>query len=163
MKYGYPLVFMSANARVIEIVEELKALGKVRDYKHFADTIGVSKSFISDLKAERKKVSVEVLHSMKKEYPDIDLTYIITGIKSSEKTLSTPSADINTLMLIDRVQEMAEEIGALKYQLKEAKTAIRHLEENSQTDRSVGDFSTKTAGDVKQSTDVPSSKRSVHL
>lgn len=100
---------------------------------------------------------------MKKEYPDIDLTYIITGIKSTEKTLTNPPADANELILIDRVQEMAEEIGALKYQLKVAKTVIKQVEDNRQTDRPITDFSVKTAGDVKHSTDAPSSKRSARL
>lgn len=116
---------MSPNARFIEVVEELKSLGKVQDYKGFAESIGVSKSFFSDIKSERKKVSVEVLSRMKNQYPGIDLVYIITGekeeIQPSHVTASSES-DV-TRLLMDRIQEMAEEIGRLKYQLNESRTS----------------------------------------
>ena len=155
---------MSANARVIEIVEELKKLGKVRDYKHFAETIGVSKSFLSDLKAERKKVSVEVLSSMKNKYPEVDLTYIVTGTRSTTQSPNAPlSEDAGTLVFIDKMQGMAEEIGALKYQLKEAQATIKELKGISETSGSDGDWQVKTVGDVRPDVNAPSTKHSSPL
>ena len=121
---------MSPNTRFIEAVEELKKLGKVQDYKSFAESIGVSKSFLSDIKSERKKVSVEVLYRMKNKYPDTDLEYIITGERAKAQpphTISTPQIESDTTrLLMDRIQEMAEEIGRLKYQLQEARTSNDH-------------------------------------
>ena len=155
---------MSANARVIEIVEELKKLGKVRDYKHFAETIGVSKSFLSDLKAERKKVSVEVLSSMKTQYPEVDLTYIVTGMRSTIQSSNAPqSEDVASLVFIDKIQGMAEEIGALKYQLKEAQATIKELKDISKTSGSDGDWQVKTVGDVRPDVSAPSTKHSSPL
>ena len=155
---------MSANARFIEVVEELKRVGKVRDYKNFADSIGVSKSFLSDLKAERKKVSVEALARMKNEYPDVDLTYIITGIRVSQTSpAEAPKQDATTQAIIDRMQLMAEEIGALKYQLKEAWATIAQLEEGGRPDNSPDDWSVKTAGDVDASISVPTARPTTSL
>lgn len=156
---------MSANARFIEVVEELKRVGKVRDYKNFADSIGVSKSFLSDLKAERKKVSVEALARMKNEYPDVDLTYIITGIRVSQTSpAEAPKQDATTQAIIDKMQLMAEEIGALKYQLKEARATIAQLEEEGgRPDNSPDDWSVKTAGDVDASISVPTARPTTSL
>lgn len=121
---------MSANSRFIEIVEELKEDGKIKDYKALADSLGVSKSFISDLKAERKKISVELLCRMKNEYPGVNLQYIITGARGAHREAITTSKEqdnsASMLLALDRIQQMAEEIGSLKHQLAEAKREAAH-------------------------------------
>lgn len=154
---------MNANTRFIEVVEELKSAGKVRDYKSFADSIGVSKSFLSDLKAGRKKVSVEVLDRMKNEYQEVDLTYIITGFKTlppQPMAHSQVEGDTTTSILIDKLQQMAEEVGGLKQQLKNAQEVVKQLSSGIDVAPTDRDWMVKTAGDVDTAKSVPATKHS---
>lgn len=70
---------MNENIRFIELLDELKERGLTTGYVAIAEQLGTNKAAISDIKACRKKISLELLRSLKSSYPKISLDWIITG------------------------------------------------------------------------------------
>lgn len=84
---------MSENIRFFEIVEALKKQKLLADYVQLASILNTNKAGVSDIKQGRKKLSIEIIKSMKLSYPQINIEYIIMGegdmfINSEIKTIS---------------------------------------------------------------------------
>lgn len=134
------------NLRFIQLVEDLKATGKVADYVQLASILSTNKAGISDIKSGRKKISVELLRRMKLSYPSINLNWIIMGVgdmyclDSGHDT--EPIAVTRDTLLVDffkqfnpvleqkeeKLLQQAEEIGRLREQLEQARRDIERLE-----------------------------------
>lgn len=71
---------MDENLRFIALVEALKEQGQVADYVQLAATLGTNKAGISDIKAGRKKISIELLRRMKLSYPATNVEWVIMGV-----------------------------------------------------------------------------------
>lgn len=70
---------MEENDRLFHIIEILKSSNRLNNYVQLADLLNTNKAGISDLKKSRKKISIELLKSMKDSYPDINIDWILTG------------------------------------------------------------------------------------
>ncbi|MEG1572292.1 MAG: helix-turn-helix domain-containing protein [Bacteroidales bacterium] len=70
---------MTENERFILILETLKKLGLLRTDKEFADNLHIKKTSLSDIRYNRKCVSIDILRNCKKTYPIINLNWIIMG------------------------------------------------------------------------------------
>ncbi len=134
------------NLRFIQLVDDLKATGKVADYVQLASILGTNKAGISDIKSGRKKISVELLRRMKLSYPNINLNWIIMGVGDMYCLDSGPDTEpiavTRDTLLVDffkqfnpvleqkeeKLLQQAEEIGRLREQLEQARRDIERLE-----------------------------------
>lgn len=145
---------MDENHRFIQVLDELKNRGFATDYVQISAKIGTNKAGISDIKGKRKKVSVELLRSLKNSYPNINIEWIITGegeMFETNQTLEAPAPcsfsehkdstnqaipqDVPPLMdrLLSIISEkdavirsQAEEIGRLREQIDQLKQVRGH-------------------------------------
>lgn len=90
---------MNYNDRLFKIYDELKRQKRISTYVELADIIGSNKSGVNDLKAGNKKASLDIVQSMIKSYPDINLYWFITGkgdmFTKSENDISPNSQESN--------------------------------------------------------------------
>lgn len=133
------------NLRFIQLVEDLKASGKVTDYVQLAAALGTNKAGISDIKSGRKKISVDLLRRMKLSYPHINLNWLIMGVGEMYCLDSGPSTEpiavTHDTTLVDffkqfnpvleqkdnKLLQQAEELGQLRAQLEQAQKEIAAL------------------------------------
>ena len=113
---------MDENLRFIELIHELRRRGVVSDYVQIAAQLGTNKAAISDIKSGRKKLSVEIIKSMKSSYPSINIEWIIMGegkpfIETTTERNITQFGD--TTIFLDKISKQAEEIGQLKEQVRQ--------------------------------------------
>ena len=121
-KFSYQNEIMGENLRFIELIDELKRRGVVSDYMQVAAQLGTNKAAISDIKSGRKKLSVEIIRSLKLSYPTISIEWIIMGegkpfIETTTGRNITQLGD--TTIFLDKISEQAEEIGQLKEQVRQ--------------------------------------------
>lgn len=108
---------MNENFRFIEILDRLKAAGRLTDYVQAASVLGTNKAGISDIKSGRKKLSLEILRRLKNSYHDISLDWIIIGSGTPfiiDEPQIEPAQSIAPDAFIQKIAEQAEEIGRLK-------------------------------------------------
>ncbi|RWX00955.1 S24 family peptidase [Flavobacterium cerinum] len=87
---------MNVKDRFFKAFEYLKEMGSVKNLQEFADIVGTNKAGMSDIKADRKKVSLENLTNLAIRFPEINISWIATGMGSmifsySEKATSNLS------------------------------------------------------------------------
>jgi hypothetical protein len=113
---------MDENLRFIAIIDSLKEKGIVSDYVQIAKELETNKAAISDIKAGRKKLSIDLLRRLKKSYPSCSIEWVVTGEGSPfitpQPSSDTPSSQ-NTELFLNRIAEQAEEIGRLKARIEE--------------------------------------------
>lgn len=127
---------MGENLRFIGLIDELKRRGIVSDYVQVAAQLGTNKAAISDIKSGRKKLSVEIIRSLKISYPTISVEWIIMGegepfIETTTEKNITQLGD--TTIFLDKISEQAEEIGQLKEQLRQLTIEKERLVANAQS------------------------------
>ena len=113
---------MDENLRFIAIIDSLKEKGIVSDYVQIAKELETNKAAISDIKAGRKKLSIDLLRRLKKSYPSCSIEWVVTGEGSPFITPQPPSdtpSSQNTELFLNRIAEQAEEIGRLKARIEE--------------------------------------------
>lgn len=113
---------MDENLRFIAIIDSLKEKGLVNDYVQIAKELDTNKAAISDIKAGRKKLSIELLRRLKKSYPSCSIEWVVTGEGNpfiTPQSLSNTSSSQNTELFLNRIVEQAEEIGRLKARIEE--------------------------------------------
>lgn len=113
---------MDENLRFIAIIDSLKEKGLVNDYVQIAKELDTNKAAISDIKAGRKKLSIELLRRLKKSYPSCSIEWVVTGEGNpfiTTQSLSNTSSSQNTELFLNRIAEQAEEIGRLKARIEE--------------------------------------------
>lgn len=127
---------MMENIRFIEVLDYLKKTGVVSDYLEVASVLGTNKQGISDIKAGRKKLSIEIIKRMKTSYPDINIEYIIMGrgaMLEENKSVSNsnaPAVDIYKDMIKakdDLIQQQKEMIEQLKGMIDQQNDMIDRL------------------------------------
>ena len=97
---------MGENLRFVQILDMLKEKGVISDYVQVASVLETNKAAISDIKGQRKKLSIELLRRLKLSYPEVNLEWVIMGSGS-------PFEDSGN----DNPQ--AEEIGCLKERIRQ--------------------------------------------
>lgn len=115
----------------MEVLDELKARGVISGYVAVAEKLGTNKAAISDIKSRRKKLSLDVLRSLKLSYPTVNLNWVIMGegdmfiAEAEERPESVKVALVDNLM--DRIERQAQTIGEQRREIEELK---RHLEKS---------------------------------
>lgn len=102
---------MSENIRFFEIVEALKKQKLLADYVQLASILNTNKAGVSDIKQGRKKLSVELIRSMKLSYPQINIEYIIMGEGDkfiTPETKTIPEKTVNDNPVIDKLFDAIE-------------------------------------------------------
>lgn len=69
---------MTDNERFFVVFDELKNNGLISTYVELADALGTNKAGINDLKAGRKKLTIENIRSLKKSYHRANIDFILT-------------------------------------------------------------------------------------
>lgn len=122
---------MDENIRFMAILDELKNLGLAKDYVDIAKAIGTNKAAISDIKGGRKKLSIQLLRSLKISYPKISIEWVVTGngdmLISNVGSISpgvSPSDDKLVDKLLNKVQAQAEEIGTLRERVRQLEDSL---------------------------------------
>ena len=125
---------MTENIRFIEVLDYLKKTGVVSDYLEVASVLGTNKQGISDIKAGRKKLSIEIIKSMKNSYPYINIEYIIMGtgamLEENKSVSNAPAVDIYKDMIKakdDLIQQQKEMIEQLKGMIDQQNDMIDRL------------------------------------
>lgn len=110
---------MDIKDRFFASFDYLKKEGKIQSYTQLAEQLHTNKAGISDLRAGRKKISLELLNSMKKSYSEINIEWIITGEgemlkgeKSKKKEAEPNQSYIIEIQakLIDKLEEEVKEL-----------------------------------------------------
>ncbi len=137
MNFSDYIMQMDENLRFTALIDELKAQGQITDYVQLAAMLGTNKAGISDIKAGRKKISVDLLRCMKSSYPTINLEWIIMGV--GDMFTLTEQAKQPDEPLIERVIEQAKEIGRLEQYIKQLEQKL---------EKTAGGVSTGTTANV---------------
>ena len=117
--FSYQTHFMEENIRFIQILDELKAQGQITDYVQAASILGTNKAGISDIKSGRKKLSIELLRSLKYSYPNISIDWIIMGTGDAFITMKEKQETTDAHLFVQTITQQAEEIGRLKEQIRQ--------------------------------------------
>lgn len=127
---------MDENLRFISLLDELKAQGLISGYAAAAEQLGTNKAAISDIKGERKKLSLDLLRCLKISYPQVNLNWVIMGEGTMFVVANHPKDNNEILnsslleMITDKDKKLlnqAEEIGRLKAELAETKKHAERL------------------------------------
>lgn len=121
---------MDENIRFIALIDTLKAQGQVSDYVRLAATLGTNKAGISDIKAGRKKISIDLLRRLKLSYPTANIEWVIMGVGEmlppdpehpEKQPSSAPTYLLDMIKEKDQIiRQQAEELGELREKLKNA-------------------------------------------
>lgn len=104
------------TSRFFEVFEHLKKNKQIKTQDDLAKILNTNKQAISDLKAHRKKLSIENLFDLKKSYEFISLDFIILGVGGIEVdtvTISEVTAQL-IKMQNDRIVELEQTVMLLK-------------------------------------------------
>ena len=79
---------------MVNILDFTNRLKKILNYHQltaslFADKIGVQRSSISHILSGRNKPSLDFYIKIKEKYPEVDLNWIISGVKSKKGKTNT--------------------------------------------------------------------------
>jgi len=117
---------MDYNKRLIEVYLELKKEEKISTLKDFGLIICENSNGISDIKFERKSVTLNHLAILKERFQEVNIEQIVTG---EGPILLSP--DTNTSM--NRIGEENRMLNQLKMELSKANLKINHLENTIKT------------------------------
>lgn len=125
---------MDENLRFISLLDELKAQGLISGYAAAAEQLGTNKAAISDIKGERKKLSLDLLRCLKISYPQVNLNWVIMGEGTMFVVANHPKDNNLNSSLLEMITDkdkkllnQAEEIGRLKAELAETKNTRKDL------------------------------------
>lgn len=128
---------MDENIRFIALIDALKAQGQVSDYVRLAATLDTNKAGISDIKAGRKKISIDLLRRLKLSYPTANIEWVIMGVGEmllpdpehpKKQNQAAPSFLLDMIKEKDQIlREQSEELGQLREQLAQARRKIEQL------------------------------------
>lgn len=110
---------MDENLRFVQILDDLKQKGVVTDYVQVANVLGTNKAAISDIKGQRKKLSIELLRRLKSSYPNVSLEWVIMGIGEPFMPPNSEIQSASPIELIEKISKQAEEIGCLKERIRQ--------------------------------------------
>nr|DAS89152.1 MAG TPA: Regulatory protein-modification, helix-turn-helix, transcriptional regulator, DNA [Caudoviricetes sp.] len=125
---------MDANERLFTVIDLLREQCLITDYKTLAIDMGVHKSYISDLKSKRKKISIDFLARMKNKYRIVNLDYVVLDLGEpllNSDTVATPqikqhSPEESTMTyLVETIATQAEEIGSLKTKIQQLRMELQ--------------------------------------
>lgn len=134
---------MDENLRFIAVLDGLKARGLISGYVAVAEQLGTNKAAISDIKGCRKRLSLDLLRSLKSSYPEINLNWVIMGegemflnANPSEKSADTLGSSLVTMIKEKDllIQDQAKEIG----RLEERNAQLQHRNSELETELSRG-------------------------
>lgn len=117
---------MNENLRFIALIDDLKEQGLINDYVQVAKELGTNKAAISDIKAGRKKLSIDLLRRLKKSYPMCNIEWVVTGdgepFITPELTKASTPPDVE--FFVNKISSQSEEIGRLKARIEELERSV---------------------------------------
>lgn len=116
------------SARFIEAYEALLRDNQVNDKRDFAAKLGISASMVTEISKGRSSVGTSAIQNIVLKF-NIDAHWLLTGEGNmlveegatyTADTPQQPSSDTNSAQMVDKMLDMAKEIGRLQEQ-------VRHL------------------------------------
>ncbi|MCM1380136.1 MAG: transcriptional regulator [Prevotella sp.] len=120
------------NFRFMELVEVLRKQGVIADYVQLSQILETNKAGISDIKAGRKKISIDLLRRMKLSYPQINIEWIIMGV-GDMLIGSTPASNEQVTTLKAQNELLREQLADAQNEIKEQAKELGKCEEHVQT------------------------------
>lgn len=119
---------MNIFSRILQFIDH-KGISKNK----FSNEIGLSNSYMSKMEGS-DNVGSKIIEKIVRSYPDISLTWLITGqgemLKAQTQDQDQKITDMDYKLIaeerLERIEELKELIGALKYK-------IGQLERNPQS------------------------------
>lgn len=81
------------KSRFFKAFEYLKEIEQIKNLQEFAEVIGTNKAGISDIKADRKKISLDNLTLLFEKYPQINVEWLLGGIGNMIKSYPDKKAE----------------------------------------------------------------------
>lgn len=125
------------SKRVLEVFEHLKNTAQVPNQKVFAQSVGASSSFYTEIKNERSNVGVSVLLNTVLMY-GISAHWLLTGegdmtnCGQEKQEEHKPTIPTDVLQMVEIIRKQAEEIGELKEQIRQLEAERTPLEYNAE-------------------------------
>lgn len=94
---------MGENLRFVQILDMLKEKGVISDYVQVASVLETNKAAISDIKGQRKKLSIDLLRRLKLSYPEVNLEWVIMGSGSPFGDSSNGNPSLSSIELIEKL------------------------------------------------------------
>jgi hypothetical protein len=96
---------MGENLRFVQILDILKEKGVISDYVQVASVLKTNKAAISDIKGQRKKLSIELLRRLKLSYPEVNLEWVIMGSGSPFGDSNNDNPSLSSIELIEKISK----------------------------------------------------------
>ncbi|WP_155206302.1 hypothetical protein [Xanthovirga aplysinae] len=112
---------MDYNKRLIEVYLELKKKGEITTLKDFGWVMSENANGISDIKFERKSVTLTHLEMLKERFNEVNIERIVTG---EGPILLIPTENIQP----EKIEKDDERITQLETELSKANLQVEHLE-----------------------------------
>ena len=80
------------NERLVEVLKHLKENKLIYNEADFSQRTGISKSFLSDMKAARKEISERTVLNIADVFPDLNSGWLLTGEGEMLRTATDDSA-----------------------------------------------------------------------
>ncbi|OJJ23251.1 hypothetical protein BKI52_02535 [marine bacterium AO1-C] len=107
---------LDINMRFLEAADQIIYKEKIGTKAKFAQDMGVSSQYFSDLKGGKSHVNGHMLKKISSKYPYIDVLYIITG----ERIQKVSKVDDSLIELYEKKIEQLQEMEVfLQKQIKE--------------------------------------------
>lgn len=114
------------NQRFIEVSSELIAIHKLSNQTRFSNSIGESAQFMTDIKKGKRYVNTNHLVKLIKEYPEVNIRYILTG---KGNILEEPENEIDEVEIkTDTEKKLIKLINYMEKEIEEYKLDIKTFE-----------------------------------
>jgi transcriptional regulator with XRE-family HTH domain len=105
---------MPESQLITDIESAFKKKGLVKTAKEFADLIGENPNGLSDIKAGRKKLTIDHIKTLKKSHPELNLDWLLSGKGSlflEENKAAAPNND--AAVTVER-SELLKDLNAFR-------------------------------------------------
>jgi hypothetical protein len=108
---------MTGIQTVAEIESAFREFGRIKTAREFADLLGENPNGLSDIKAGRKKLTIDHIRNLKNSHTDFNLDWFFTGEGSmflQKKSATTETTE--AALLKEAMQELREQLAFLRSQ-----------------------------------------------
>ena len=109
---------MTDNERLFTVYNFIKAKGHIQTFAHLAETLGIDKVELNNIRKGKQKVSIDHIRNLVQLYTKISLNYLVLeeGSIEIEKT-KTPTFNVKMELLQfqkEKIEQLEKEIMELK-------------------------------------------------
>lgn len=118
---------MSIKERLTQLIDYLIEIELISSVKEFAEIIGENSNGISDLKAGRKKFTIEHLINVKNKFPNVNINWLMEG--RGDMTIDFASFEQERANFREKIEAQQKEIAGLKKENSELQVMLSAVAE----------------------------------